>query len=95
MPFARLATATTPTCHLGLGHAAIGRPGYLNLGRETDLGDDRSVESLRARTHELLDAAYAQGVRYFDAARSYGRAEEFLAGRLAAHPEAGDVEVGS
>ncbi|KES06971.1 aldo/keto reductase [Streptomyces toyocaensis] len=95
MPFARLATATTPTCHIGLGLAAIGRPGYINLGRDHDLGEDRSVEALRGRTHELLDAAYAQGVRYFDAARSYGRSEEFLADWLNGHPEADDVVVGS
>ncbi|MFI5873256.1 aldo/keto reductase [Streptomyces sp. NPDC051445] len=95
MPFARLASATTPTCHLGLGLAAVGRPGYINLGRDEDLGEDRSVEVLRARTHELLDAAYAQGVRYFDAARSYGRSEEFLADWLKARPDADDVVVGS
>ncbi|MFE1342052.1 aldo/keto reductase, partial [Streptomyces sp. NPDC058733] len=95
MPFARLATATTPTCHLGLGLAAVGRPGYINLGRDRDLPDDRSVDALRARTHELLDAAYAQGVRYVDAARSYGRSEEFLADWLKARPDATDVVVGS
>ncbi len=95
MPFARLATATTPTCHIGLGLAAVGRPGYINLGRDDDLGDDRGVEALRTRTHELLDAAYAQGVRYFDAARSYGRSEEFLADWLNGRPEADDVVVGS
>ncbi|MEU8651094.1 aldo/keto reductase [Streptomyces sp. NPDC048737] len=95
MPFARLAAATTPTCHIGLGLAAVGRPGYINLGRDRDLGDDRGVETLRARTHELLDAAYAQGVRYVDAARSYGRSEEFLADWLTARPEVDDVVVGS
>ncbi|MFJ3657351.1 aldo/keto reductase [Streptomyces nigra] len=95
MPFARLATATTPTCHIGLGLAAVGRPGYINLGRDEDLGADRSVEALRTRTHALLDAAYAQGVRYFDAARSYGRSEEFLAGWLTARPDVDDVVVGS
>ncbi|MDX3531453.1 aldo/keto reductase [Streptomyces sp. ID05-39B] len=95
MPFARLATATTPTCHIGLGLAAVGRPGYINLGRDHDLGDDRSVEALRARTHELLDAAYAQGVRYFDVARSYGRSEEFLADWLTARPGVDDIVVGS
>ncbi|MCZ4512853.1 aldo/keto reductase [Streptomyces sp. ActVer] len=95
MPFARLATATTPTCHIGLGLAAIGRPGYINLGRDHDLGEDRSVDTLRTRTHELLDAAYAQGVRYFDAARSYGRSEEFLAGWLNTRSDIGDVVVGS
>ncbi|MET8943731.1 aldo/keto reductase [Streptomyces sp. NPDC004542] len=95
MPFARLAAATTPTCHIGLGLAAVGRPGYLNLGREQDLPADRTVEALRERTHQLLDAAYAQGVRYFDVARSYGRSEEFLAGWLSARPDADDVVVGS
>ncbi|GEC04548.1 oxidoreductase [Streptomyces spinoverrucosus] len=95
MPFARLASATTATCHIGLGLAAIGRPGYINLGRDEDLGTDRSVDTLRTRTHELLDAAYAQGVRYFDVARSYGRSEEFLADWLNAHPEIDDIVVGS
>ncbi|MEZ7006727.1 aldo/keto reductase [Streptomyces sp. AD55] len=95
MPFARLASATTPTSRLGLGLAAVGRPGYINLGRERDLPPERTVDALRARTHELLDAAYAQGVRYVDAARSYGRSEEFLAGWLAARPDTADVVVGS
>ncbi|MER6471706.1 aldo/keto reductase [Streptomyces collinus] len=95
MPFARLAHATTPTCHIGLGLAAVGRPGYINLGRDRDLGENRSVEALRERTHELLDAAYAQGVRYIDVARSYGRSEEFLADWLNARPDLDDVVVGS
>ncbi|MYV49545.1 aldo/keto reductase [Streptomyces sp. SID2888] len=95
MPFARLTSATTPTCHLGLGLAAVGRPGYINLGRERDLPPVRSVDALRERTHQLLDAAYAQGVRYVDVARSYGRSEEFLAEWLAARPDAADLVVGS
>ncbi|NEA47858.1 aldo/keto reductase [Streptomyces sp. SID10815] len=95
MPFARLAAATTPTCHLGLGLAAVGRPGYINLGRDRDLPADRTVDALRARTRELLDAAYAQGVRYLDAARSYGRSEEFLADWLRARPDVDDVVIGS
>jgi aryl-alcohol dehydrogenase-like predicted oxidoreductase len=32
--------------------------------------------------HVVLDAAYARGVRYYDVARSYGLAEEFLASWL-------------
>ena len=44
----------------------------------------------------LLDAAYGAGVRYVDAARSYGRAEEFLGGWLSARGFApGEVTVGS
>ncbi|MGW1915173.1 aldo/keto reductase [Streptomyces sp. NPDC002076] len=95
MPFSRLAAVTTPTAHIGLGLAAVGRPGYINLGREEDLGENRSADSLRTRTHELLDAAYAQGVRYFDVARSYGRSEEFLADWLNARPDIDDVVIGS
>jgi aryl-alcohol dehydrogenase-like predicted oxidoreductase len=37
---------------------------------------------MEARAHAVLDSAYAAGVRYFDAARSYGRAEAFLASWL-------------
>jgi aryl-alcohol dehydrogenase-like predicted oxidoreductase len=66
------------SARLGLGLAALGRPGYLNIGHGAELGDDRSVDALRARTHAVLDAAYEAGIRDFDAARSYGRAEEFL-----------------
>jgi aryl-alcohol dehydrogenase-like predicted oxidoreductase len=79
---------------LGLGLAALGRPGYLNLGHGDDLGRDRSPKDLKARTAEVLDAAYAGGVRYLDAARSYGRAEEFLAAWLDDRAP-GDVTVGS
>jgi len=64
---------------LGLGLAAVGRPGYINLGRAHDLPAARTPEALYARTAELLDAARAAGIRYLDVARSYGRAEEFLA----------------
>jgi aryl-alcohol dehydrogenase-like predicted oxidoreductase len=80
---------------IGIGLAALARPAYITLGRAADLGTSRTVDDLRERTHTVLDAAYAAGVRYLDAARSYGRAEEFLAGWLAAHPEIDDVVVGS
>jgi aryl-alcohol dehydrogenase-like predicted oxidoreductase len=77
---------------VGLGLAAVARPGYINLGRDRDLPPERTVEALRARSHELLDEAYRRGVRQVDVARSYGRAEEFLAAWLPGHP---DVVVGS
>jgi aryl-alcohol dehydrogenase-like predicted oxidoreductase len=79
---------------IGLGLAALGRPGYLNLGHGADLGADRSVDALRRRSFAVLDAAYAAGVRYLDAARSYGRAEEFLGAWLDERRPA-DVVVGS
>jgi len=81
---------------IGLGLAALGRPAYLTLGRAEDLGDDRSPPAMEARCHELLDTAYAAGVRYVDAARSYGSAEAFLASWLARrHRAPAAVTVGS
>jgi aryl-alcohol dehydrogenase-like predicted oxidoreductase len=68
---------------IGLGLAALGRPAYITSGRDAELGGDRRPDALRQRTEEVLDAAYAAGVRYIDAARSYGAAEDFLAGWLA------------
>ena len=67
---------------LGIGLAAIGRPGYITLGRASDLPAERSPEALEGRVAQVLDAARAAGVRYADVARSYGRAEEFLASWL-------------
>ncbi|MFI5693133.1 aldo/keto reductase [Kribbella sp. NPDC051586] len=63
---------------IGLGLAALGRPGYINLGHDEDLPPGRAVDDLRVRTHQLLEQAWQAGVRYFDAARSYGLAEKFL-----------------
>ncbi|CAM4248591.1 aldo/keto reductase [Kibdelosporangium persicum] len=68
---------------IALGMAALGRPAYINLGRDTALPADRTVEAMRAASFEVLDAAYAAGIRWVDAARSYGRAEEFVAAWLA------------
>ena len=55
---------------VGLGLAAIGRPAYITSGRDRDLSGDRGRDVLRARAHELLDAAYGLGIRYVDVARS-------------------------
>jgi aryl-alcohol dehydrogenase-like predicted oxidoreductase len=91
-----LGTSGLPVTPLGLGLAAVGRPAYINLHRDRDLGADRAVETLRSRAHEVLDAAHAAGIRYVDAARSYGLAEEFLASWLDARGPAADaVTVGS
>ncbi len=81
---------------VGLGLAALGRPGYINLGHAADLAQDYRVEAMQARTFAVLDAAWAAGVRYFDVARSYGRAEQFLGAWLHARSIAvADVAVGS
>ncbi|MFT3695674.1 MAG: aldo/keto reductase [Kofleriaceae bacterium] len=62
---------------IALGLAALGRPGYITSDHASALGD-RSPAAMEAHCHAVLDAAYAHGIRWFDAARSYGRAEEFL-----------------
>jgi aryl-alcohol dehydrogenase-like predicted oxidoreductase len=81
---------------IGLGLAALGRPGYINVGHSADLAGQTDVASMERAAHEVLDAAYAGGVRYFDAARSYGKAEAFLASWLQARRLArNDVTVGS
>jgi aryl-alcohol dehydrogenase-like predicted oxidoreductase len=91
-----LGSTGLPVTPVGVGLAAVGRPAYITLGRGEDLGPDRGVEDLRRRSYELLDAAFDAGVRYMDAARSYGRAEEFLAGWLQRRGLApGAVTVGS
>lgn len=79
-PFGKTGLRVTP---LGLGLAALGRPGYINLGHAEDLAQNYDVSAMEAHAHRVLDAAWAAGVRYVDAARSYGRAEAFLASWLA------------
>src|SRR5215831_8818071 len=96
MPPRPLGTTGLTVTPLGLGLAALGRPGYINLGHAADLAHDYDVAAMEARAHAVLDTAWAAGVRYFDAARSYGRAEEFLGRWLAARGIApADVTVGS
>jgi aryl-alcohol dehydrogenase-like predicted oxidoreductase len=67
---------------IGLGLAALGRPGYINIGHGADLSGRTDVAAMERNAHSVLDAAFAAGVRYLDAARSYGKAEAFLASWL-------------
>jgi aryl-alcohol dehydrogenase-like predicted oxidoreductase len=81
---------------LGLGLAALGRPGYINVGHRDDLAGRTEVAAMETHAHLALDTAYDAGVRYFDAARSYGKAETFLASWLEQRAlPPGAVTVGS
>jgi aryl-alcohol dehydrogenase-like predicted oxidoreductase len=51
---------------------------------------------MESHAHAVLDAAFEAGIRYIDAARSYGRAEDFLASWLRKRAiEPGEVSVAS
>jgi aryl-alcohol dehydrogenase-like predicted oxidoreductase len=81
---------------LGLGMAALGRPGYVTLTHATDLGGELDPAAMESHAHEVLDAAYQAGIRYYDMARSYGKAEDFFASWLTKRKlEPGDVTVAS
>ena len=67
---------------IGLGLAALGRPGYITLKHADDLDRGYSIIEMEQHAHLVLDTAWDLGIRYFDAARSYGRAEAFLASWL-------------
>jgi aryl-alcohol dehydrogenase-like predicted oxidoreductase len=85
-----------PVSRLGLGLAALGRPGYINVGHRDDLAGRTELAVMERRAHTLLDAAYEARIRYFDAARSYGKAEAFLASWLEQRELLpGEVTVGS
>ncbi|WP_300673485.1 aldo/keto reductase [Desulfoluna sp.] len=81
---------------IGLGLAALGRPGYITLGHGQDLAGRSDVASMEANAHAVLDAAWSRGVRYLDAARSYGKAEIFLKSWIKKrHLTGAEVSVGS
>jgi aryl-alcohol dehydrogenase-like predicted oxidoreductase len=96
-PSEQSATGTPNTAaRLGLGLAALGRPGYMTLNHASDLGGCYDPVVMQSRAHNVLDAAYDAGVRYIDVARSYGGAEEFFASWLASRGvRAGEIRIAS
>ena len=76
-----------PRGALGIGLAAVARPAYITAGRDAPTSARRATSTTcGSAPRTVLDAAVALGVRYVDAARSYGLAEQFLAGWLAGAP---------
>lgn len=75
--------------------AALGRPGYITLNHADDIGNT-DVDAMEVHAHEVLDAAWEVGIRYLDAARSYGKAEQFLGSWLKQRQiDPGSVVIGS
>ncbi len=94
MAFTEFGASGIETSRMGLGLAALGRPGYINLGHGQDLKSNYVEENMEARTHDMLTMAYYVGIRYFDTAQSYGKAELFLSNWLTEnHPQ--NVVVGT
>jgi aryl-alcohol dehydrogenase-like predicted oxidoreductase len=84
------------TARLGLGLAALGRPGYVTLNHASDLGGSYDPSIMELHAHHVLDAAFEARIRYIDAARSYGRAEDFLGSWLRKREiEPGEIVVAS
>jgi aryl-alcohol dehydrogenase-like predicted oxidoreductase len=77
---------------IGLGMAALGRPGYINLGHQDDVQGNLDESAMEAHAHKMLELGYQKGIRYFDAARSYGKAEKFLSSWIA---DQQDLVIGS
>ena len=70
---------------MGLGMAALGRPGYINLDRSAIFGDkNRSVQAMQEQANRVMDRLFTlQGHQgpsapWLDCARSYGLSEEFV-----------------
>ena len=95
MEHRRLGDTGLTVSRVGIGLAALGRPAYINLGHADDLGGDVAVDTLRRATADVLDAAWDAGITYVDVARSYGRAEAFLASWLDGRTGSGRPVIGS
>lgn len=94
IPTTNLGSTNLKVSKIGLGMAALGRPGYINLGHQEDLNGEYEVSKMETHAHKVLTKAHKLGITYFDAAQSYGKAEEFLKTWLGStHPE--NVVVGS
>jgi aryl-alcohol dehydrogenase-like predicted oxidoreductase len=78
------ATASLP--RLGLGMAALGRPGYINLDRDAVFGSgERTVEDMQHQANSVLDQLFlvsastgSSSKPWLDCARSYGLSEKFV-----------------
>lgn len=85
--------ASTTLPRFGLGMAALGRPGYINLSRthvfdntKSDMSDvqRRSVESMQSKANEVMETLMTECAKrgdvlpWFDCARSYGLSEKFV-----------------
>jgi aryl-alcohol dehydrogenase-like predicted oxidoreductase len=68
----------------------------VTLNHAADLSGRYDPSAMESHAHAVLDSAFDAGVRYVDAARSYGRAEDFVASWLRNRAiEPGEIVVAS
>jgi len=72
--------ATKALPQLGLGMAALGRPGYINLNRDAVFGtENRSVDVMQSQANTVMDTLFQiSSMPWLDCARSYGLSEKFV-----------------
>ena len=67
---------------MGLGMAALGRPGYINLDRSSIFGtEERTVETMQSSANTVMDTLFencGDERPWLDCARSYGLSEKFV-----------------
>mmetsp|Transcript_23005 Transcript_23005/g.32210 ORF Transcript_23005/g.32210 Transcript_23005/m.32210 type:complete len:337 (-) Transcript_23005:38-1048(-) len=72
---------------MGLGMAALGRPGYINLDRTDIFGkEERTVETMQNQANKVMDKLFSisssttttETRPWLDCARSYGLSEKFV-----------------
>lgn len=80
---ATMVAAKTSLPRLGLGMAALGRPGYINLNRNSILGEgERNVDMMQRQANAVMDRLFtlssSEQAPWLDCARSYGLSEKFV-----------------
>eukprot|EP00542_Grammatophora_oceanica_P022219 CAMPEP_0194040062 /NCGR_PEP_ID=MMETSP0009_2-20130614/12120_1 /TAXON_ID=210454 /ORGANISM="Grammatophora oceanica, Strain CCMP 410" /LENGTH=334 /DNA_ID=CAMNT_0038683083 /DNA_START=38 /DNA_END=1042 /DNA_ORIENTATION=+ len=73
---------------LGLGMAALGRPGYITLDRASTLGSVRTIDDMQSKANQVMDQLFQLSTTsttttganrpWLDCARSYGLSEKFV-----------------
>ena len=72
-----LLTMFNPPKKIGLGTAAIGRPHYINVRHEKPI-ENQTLPDFKRNAIKMLDEAYNNGIRFFDASPGYGVIESVL-----------------
>lgn len=78
-----MVTVNNSLPRLGLGMAALGRPGYINLNRSSIFEKERSIELMQTQANDVMTTLFKEAkkhdiIPWIDCARSYGLSEKFV-----------------